>query len=79
MPAQLTHPFTSGSLLILCPSLCVRLVSLAAAGKRNRDLRPVHNKVISGRNAGGGARTRDRRVPADLRAVSLATAPPAPP
>ncbi|GFN93688.1 hypothetical protein PoB_002019400 [Plakobranchus ocellatus] len=30
----------------------------------------------SGRSAGGGARTRDRRVPADLKSDSLATVPP---
>ncbi|GFN81722.1 hypothetical protein PoB_000822800 [Plakobranchus ocellatus] len=33
----------------------------------------------SGRDADGGARTRDRRVPADLRADSRATVPPTPP
>ncbi|GFO39168.1 hypothetical protein PoB_006567300 [Plakobranchus ocellatus] len=33
----------------------------------------------SGRGAGGGARTRDRRVPADLRTDSLANEPPTPP
>ncbi|GFO45857.1 hypothetical protein PoB_007236200 [Plakobranchus ocellatus] len=33
----------------------------------------------SGQGAGAGARTRDRRVPADLRADSLATVPPTPP
>ncbi|GFN78825.1 hypothetical protein PoB_000533100 [Plakobranchus ocellatus] len=33
----------------------------------------------SGQDAGGGARTRDRRVPADLRADTLATVPPTPP
>ncbi|GFN89541.1 hypothetical protein PoB_001604700 [Plakobranchus ocellatus] len=33
----------------------------------------------SGQGAGGGARTCDRRVPADLRADSLATVPPTPP
>ncbi|GFN85483.1 hypothetical protein PoB_001198900 [Plakobranchus ocellatus] len=33
----------------------------------------------SGRGADGGARTRDRRVPADLRADSQATVPPSPP
>ncbi|GFN92084.1 hypothetical protein PoB_001859000 [Plakobranchus ocellatus] len=33
----------------------------------------------SGRGAGGRARTRDRRVPADLKADSLATVPPTPP
>ncbi|GFO44991.1 hypothetical protein PoB_007149600 [Plakobranchus ocellatus] len=32
----------------------------------------------SGQDASGGARTRDRRVPADRRAYSLATVPPAP-
>ncbi|GFO27841.1 hypothetical protein PoB_005434600 [Plakobranchus ocellatus] len=32
----------------------------------------------SGQGASGGARTRDRRVPADLRADSLATVPPTP-
>ncbi|GFN84663.1 hypothetical protein PoB_001116900 [Plakobranchus ocellatus] len=33
----------------------------------------------SGQSAGGAARTRDRRVPADLRVNSLATVPPTPP
>ncbi|GFO26044.1 hypothetical protein PoB_005254900 [Plakobranchus ocellatus] len=33
----------------------------------------------SGQGAGGGTRTRDRMVPADLRADSLATVPPTPP
>ncbi|GFO00050.1 hypothetical protein PoB_002655500 [Plakobranchus ocellatus] len=33
----------------------------------------------SGRGADGGARIRDRRVPADLRADSQATEPPMPP
>ncbi|GFN76674.1 hypothetical protein PoB_000318000 [Plakobranchus ocellatus] len=32
--------------------------------------------TITGQGAGGVARTRDRRVPADFRAVSLATVPP---
>ncbi|GFO01954.1 mRNA-decapping enzyme 1b [Plakobranchus ocellatus] len=32
----------------------------------------------SGQGADGGVRTRDRRVPADLRADSLATVPPTP-
>ncbi|GFN86294.1 hypothetical protein PoB_001280000 [Plakobranchus ocellatus] len=32
----------------------------------------------SGQGAGSGARTRDKRVPADLRADSLATVPPTP-
>ncbi|GFO44079.1 hypothetical protein PoB_007058400 [Plakobranchus ocellatus] len=34
---------------------------------------------LSGQDAGGGARTRDRRVRADFRADSLANAPPTPP
>ncbi|GFO39546.1 hypothetical protein PoB_006605100 [Plakobranchus ocellatus] len=33
----------------------------------------------SSRSASGGARAHDRRVPADLRADSLATVPPTPP
>ncbi|GFN85532.1 hypothetical protein PoB_001203800 [Plakobranchus ocellatus] len=33
----------------------------------------------SGQGVGGGARTRDRMVPADLRADSPATVPPTPP
>ncbi|GFO33092.1 hypothetical protein PoB_005959700 [Plakobranchus ocellatus] len=39
---------------------------------------PVQNKVISGQGAGCWARTRDRRVPVDLRADSLAIVPPTP-
>ncbi|GFO33900.1 hypothetical protein PoB_006040500 [Plakobranchus ocellatus] len=45
--------------------------------------KPVHNKVISnppsGLDAGGRARTRDRRVPIDLWADLLATVPPTSP
>ncbi|GFN82734.1 hypothetical protein PoB_000924000 [Plakobranchus ocellatus] len=33
----------------------------------------------SGQGAGGGARASNRRIPADLRADSLATVPPTPP
>ncbi|GFO14123.1 hypothetical protein PoB_004062800 [Plakobranchus ocellatus] len=46
---------------------------------------PVHNTLSqafrppSSQVAGGGARTRDRRIPADIRADSLATVPPTPP
>ncbi|GFO44973.1 hypothetical protein PoB_007147800 [Plakobranchus ocellatus] len=39
---------------------------------------PVHNVLRQARAASGGARTRDRRVPADLRADSLATVLPTP-
>ncbi|GFN89462.1 hypothetical protein PoB_001596800 [Plakobranchus ocellatus] len=39
---------------------------------------PVHNKVISSQDAGGGVRTRDRVVLANLRVDSLSTVPSAP-
>ncbi|GFO31917.1 hypothetical protein PoB_005842200 [Plakobranchus ocellatus] len=45
--------------------------------QQQRDLRL--SGPPSGQGAGGGARTRDRRVPEDLRADSLATVPPTPP
>ncbi|GFN88818.1 hypothetical protein PoB_001532400 [Plakobranchus ocellatus] len=64
-----------------------RLELLAITGKientrsraipQQRDLRPLG--PLSGQGADGGARTRDRWVPADLRADSLATVPPTPP
>ncbi|GFN89461.1 hypothetical protein PoB_001596700 [Plakobranchus ocellatus] len=38
----------------------------------------MQNDKSQGRGADGGARTRDRRVPADLRADSQATVPPTP-
>ncbi|GFO01305.1 hypothetical protein PoB_002781000 [Plakobranchus ocellatus] len=53
------------------------------SGMFSNNARSVHNKLISGfqalpsgQGADGGARTRNRRVPADLRANSLATVPP---
>ncbi|GFO22190.1 hypothetical protein PoB_004869500 [Plakobranchus ocellatus] len=50
--------------------------------RRRRMIQYVNNKVISGiqtlQGAGGGARTRDRRIPADIRADSLATVPSTP-
>ncbi|GFN98697.1 hypothetical protein PoB_002520300 [Plakobranchus ocellatus] len=46
------------------------------ASPQQRDLRLTGPP--SGQGAGGGARTRDRRFPADLRADSLATVPPTP-
>ncbi|GFN86321.1 hypothetical protein PoB_001282700 [Plakobranchus ocellatus] len=50
---------------------------------RERRARPQQGDIRllglpSGQGAGGRARTRDRRVPADLRADSLATVPPSP-
>ncbi|GFO30617.1 hypothetical protein PoB_005712200 [Plakobranchus ocellatus] len=36
------------------------------------------NQRLLGQGAGGGARTRDKRVPADLSADSLSTVPPTP-
>ncbi|GFO46999.1 hypothetical protein PoB_007350400 [Plakobranchus ocellatus] len=47
-----------------------------AASPQQGDLRLSGSP--SGHGAGGGARTRDRRVPSDLRADSLATVPPTP-
>ncbi|GFO18578.1 hypothetical protein PoB_004508300 [Plakobranchus ocellatus] len=47
------------------------------ASPQQGDLR--HSGPPSGQGDGGGARTRDRRVPAHLRADSLATGPPTPP
>ncbi|GFN96947.1 U3 small nucleolar RNA-associated protein 6 homolog [Plakobranchus ocellatus] len=53
------------------------LENLQSASPQQGDLRL--SGPPSGQDAGGGARTRDRRVPADLRADSLATVPPTPP
>ncbi|GFO07997.1 hypothetical protein PoB_003450200 [Plakobranchus ocellatus] len=50
--------------------------SLQISGPQQGDLRL--SGPPSGQGAGGGAQTRDRRVPADLRADSLATVPPTP-
>ncbi|GFO38395.1 hypothetical protein PoB_006490000 [Plakobranchus ocellatus] len=51
--------------------------SCVQASPQQGDLRL--SGLPSGQDAGGGARTRDKRVPADLRADSLATVPPTPP
>ncbi|GFO21806.1 hypothetical protein PoB_004831100 [Plakobranchus ocellatus] len=50
---------------------------LDRASQQQGDLRLL--APLSGQGAGSGARTRNRRVPADLRADSLATVPPTPP
>ncbi|GFN86611.1 hypothetical protein PoB_001311700 [Plakobranchus ocellatus] len=49
---------------------------LCIASRQQGDLRL--SGPLTGQGAGGGARTRDRRIPADLRADSLATVPPTP-
>ncbi|GFN94447.1 hypothetical protein PoB_002095300 [Plakobranchus ocellatus] len=64
------------------------LIPLDAYMSRNPDKRDVNispqqgdlrlSGPPSGQGAGSGARTRDRKVPADLRADSLATVPPTP-
>ncbi|GFO47609.1 hypothetical protein PoB_007411400 [Plakobranchus ocellatus] len=58
---------------------------MRSEAKRTNNANP-HNKVISGlsgppsaQGAGVGARTRDIKIPADIRADSLATVPPTPP
>ncbi|GFO03661.1 hypothetical protein PoB_003016600 [Plakobranchus ocellatus] len=51
-------------------------VILVCASPQQGDLRLSGHP--SGQGASGRARTRDRRVPADLRADSLATVPPTP-
>ncbi|GFN82874.1 hypothetical protein PoB_000938000 [Plakobranchus ocellatus] len=66
------EPATEGSLQV-----SDAVVRLGAASPQQGDLRLSSSP--SGQDAGGGARTRDRRVPADLRADSLATMPPTPP
>ncbi|GFO19453.1 hypothetical protein PoB_004595800 [Plakobranchus ocellatus] len=53
-----------------------RIGFLYTASPQQSDLRL--SGPPSGQGAGGGARTRDRMVPADLRADSLATVPPTP-
>ncbi|GFO48048.1 hypothetical protein PoB_007455300 [Plakobranchus ocellatus] len=50
--------------------------SLYIASPQQGDLR--FQGPPSGQDAGSGARTRDRRVPADLRSDSLTTVPPTP-
>ncbi|GFO31116.1 hypothetical protein PoB_005762100 [Plakobranchus ocellatus] len=49
---------------------------LTTASPQESDL--MFSGPPSGESVGGGARTRDRRVPADFRADSLATVPPTP-
>ncbi|GFO16920.1 hypothetical protein PoB_004342500 [Plakobranchus ocellatus] len=64
-------------IIIACLSLAVCIAIVAGtASPQQGDLRL--SGPPSGQGAGGGARTRDRRVPADFRADSLATVPPTP-
>ncbi|GFO26866.1 hypothetical protein PoB_005337100 [Plakobranchus ocellatus] len=51
----------------------------APSGSRPETVPPAPSVLPSGRGSDGGARTRDRRIPADLRADSQATVPPTPP
>ncbi|GFN76698.1 hypothetical protein PoB_000320400 [Plakobranchus ocellatus] len=63
------------------------LLLVQVVGERphtDEEMWPTHRQSLihtrwTGRGADGGARTRDRRVPADLRADSQATLPPTPP
>ncbi|GFO49753.1 hypothetical protein PoB_007625800 [Plakobranchus ocellatus] len=60
---------------LICSIVQLSLVSfLYKASPQQGDLRL--SGLPSGQGASGGARTLDRRVPADLRADSLATVPP---
>ncbi|GFO44652.1 hypothetical protein PoB_007115700 [Plakobranchus ocellatus] len=58
-------------------SLVITWYRPAEASPQQCDLRLSSPPSCQG--AGGGARTRDRRIPADIRADSLATVPPTPP
>ncbi|GFO13388.1 serine/threonine-protein kinase 32c [Plakobranchus ocellatus] len=60
-------------------TLYVAELALALDYLRTRGIIHRLSGPPSGQGAGGGARTRDRMVPADLRADSLATVPPKPP
>ncbi|GFO07155.1 hypothetical protein PoB_003366000 [Plakobranchus ocellatus] len=68
------------------PGIITKQEANISSGSNNRDPRasPKQDDLRlsgppSGQGAGGGTRTRDRGVPADLRADSLATVPPTPP
>ncbi|GFN76973.1 hypothetical protein PoB_000347900 [Plakobranchus ocellatus] len=58
------------------PNLAIDLGKEGRSSAQQSDLRL--SGPPPGQGAGGGARTRDRKVPADLRADSLATVPPSP-
>ncbi|GFO20482.1 hypothetical protein PoB_004698700 [Plakobranchus ocellatus] len=84
LPAHNNH-IVHVSLLLLLRKRDFKDVRVGPAKKCNDEgsfgfrIGPVHNKVISGfqvqrqaRGTGGGARTREIRLPADLKAASLA-------
>ncbi|GFO31562.1 hypothetical protein PoB_005806700 [Plakobranchus ocellatus] len=58
-----------------CPGAEIALRPPGADCRTQRTRPSQALRLPSGRGAGGGVRTRDRRVPADLRADSLATVP----
>ncbi|GFO02937.1 hypothetical protein PoB_002944200 [Plakobranchus ocellatus] len=65
------------SLFVFSYTREIGLVFLCKASPQQGDLRL--SGPPSGQSAGGGAQTRDRRIPADIRAGSPATVPPTPP
>ncbi|GFO08003.1 hypothetical protein PoB_003450800 [Plakobranchus ocellatus] len=73
-----TNPTKIGKPFILRHSFKKHLsiLSLGIASPQRGDLKLAGPPP--GQGAGGGARTRYRKVPADLRAGSLATVPPTP-
>ncbi|GFO48301.1 hypothetical protein PoB_007480600 [Plakobranchus ocellatus] len=62
--------------LTVCLWFCSLAFGITPNPPQQGDLRP--SGPPSDQGAGGGGRTRDRRVPADLRADSLATVLPTP-
>ncbi|GFO00117.1 hypothetical protein PoB_002662200 [Plakobranchus ocellatus] len=70
------HPSDTTLLNTLAPVLVAHGL-LTHASPQQGDLRL--SGLPSGRGIDGGARTRDRRVPANLREDSQATVPPTPP
>ncbi|GFN83551.1 hypothetical protein PoB_001005700 [Plakobranchus ocellatus] len=87
-PSSVVHYLSTRGLHVGCTNRMVLLSStpispddtedwfLYKASPQQGDLRL--SGPPSGQDAGGGARTRDRKVPADLRADLLATVPPTP-
>ncbi|GFO35413.1 hypothetical protein PoB_006191800 [Plakobranchus ocellatus] len=66
-------PLSPLGLTLHCDATLSAWTLVTSASPQQSDLRLLGPP--SGQGAGGGAQTRDKRVPADLRAHSLATAP----